>query len=580
MSGLYMPRDSKLECSVFSGIGDISREGAGYFSKAHNISSRAYPRAVSALQRRQFCDLPDGDIYPFAGDKIGWLCSDGTLYYGGEQITDWDCGDSEADVHHTAMLGTKAVFFPNKAWFDTESGEFGSLEISKSSSDGTATASVYFDDGVYPSAMYYSLSEPTEPENNTLWVRKDFSDDSFTVYRRYSVTEEWVRQDKLIYRIFFDFAGVGISAGERLEVTACATEDTNIEGFLGQHRVYSVSHSTLLLESAPERKLLPRICRKTSHSVVLTSFTIERRIPDLSMICTAGERIWGIDADGSTLRACAPGDPFSWYSFDGYGGDSYELETAYPGAYTGICALGDMPVLFKSDRIIRVQGSRPDNYSLHSVSAVGLSPDSPDGAARDGESLFYKGNDGYIYRWNSSNPERISPFALSGCVAACSDGRFCVFGDSERFTFYDGKNGVFYTEDGSSQRLFSYGGAVWYIQDGKLCRIGDGADAGLGEGTLTDVGEWTIESSFFVPSDEYGASPRMLALDIESDGSSTVRLDFGWDGRFENVAGFCFRGRLRREVALPLRRCSSCAYRISGRGYFVLRGLTLSTPRG
>ncbi len=583
MSSLIMPRDREKSCRRFYGLGDGTQDGPGYFSRAHNISSRAFPHAASCDDRYAVCDLPDTEIYPFSSDEIGWLCGDGSLYYGGERIEGWSHFDGSASWHRAVMIGTKAVFFPDKAWFDTETGECGYLGFSRTSNDSRATATICFTDGVYPSSMTYGLTEPTEPTDNALWTRKDLSNGSFVVYRWVEAVGEWERQDKLLYRVFFDFAGRDVTAGERLDITACRTEDTEIGELVGQHRIARVEHSAVYFECEPDRKLLPRICRKTSHSVVLTLFTMERRIPDLLAVCSAGGRLWGIDSDGSTVRASAPGDPFSWYSFDGYGGDSFAQTTAYPGSYTGICAVGDMPVLFKSDRLIRIQGSRPDNYSLISTDTVGLCPDSPDGAVSCGGVLYYKGTDGYLYRRGSGGGERISPFALEGRAVAGADSRFCVFSSDAGFTVYDTHSEAFCTEDGSAESFFTHGGSLWYIEkaDGarRLYRMGRGSDGGIGVGSRVRVGRWELQSRDFAPDDSFGASPRLLCLDIESDGSSSVYVDFGWDGEFEHIAGFCFQGRLRREIPLPSRRCSCCALRIRGSGGFVLRELAVYTPR-
>lgn len=582
MSALTMPREFERDCSRFLGLARLTQEGPGYFKTAHNISSRAWPMAATPADRYDVCGLPGGDVYPFAADGIGWLSASGRLYYSGEEVAGWDCADTSASRHSAVMIGTKAVFFPDKAWFDTATGDFGRLEFSRTSDDGTATATVCYIDGVYPGSMTYGLTEPTEPSSNALWLRKDMTDGSLVAYRWIEAVGEWERQDKLLYRVFFDYAGSDVTEGERLEITACRTEDTEIGELIGRHRVARVEHSAVYFEAEPDRKLLPRICRKPSHSVVLTLFTMERRIPDLTLVCSAGERIWGVDADGSTLRASAPGDPFSWYSFDGYGGDSYARVTAYPGSYIGVAAFGDMPIFFKNDRIVRILGSRPDNYAPVSVDAVGLDPDSPDSAVCCGGKLYYKGADGYLYRWDGASPERLSDFKLAGRVNAGRDLRFCVFANGERFTVYDTATGAFCTEDGRASRFFTYCGALWYVdptEDGRLCRLGDGPDGGLGRGTPIACGDWELCSTDFVPGEDFGCSPRLLCLDIESDGRSTLCVDFAHDGRFEHLGGFCFDGRIRRELPIPARRASTCAYRIRGSGRFVLRELAVRTPR-
>ena len=575
MSWLNNPHEHRNGCRRFGGIGDLSREGAGYFRRLHNLSSAAHPVLTTPEPRRSLCTLPDGDVYPFSAEKIGWLCGDGRLFYGGSEVEGWNCGVF-ADIHSVVTIGNRVVFFPDKAWFDTESGAFGRLEFSRTSNDSRATVTVLYTDRVYPPSMTYSFTEPTEPQNNALWVRKDVSDGSFVAYRWYAAIGEWERQDKLHYRVSFDYAGEDIREGERLEITACRTEDAEIDGLLGLHRIGAVEHSAVSFEIAPDRKLLPRICHKTSHSVILPLFTMERRIPDLALAVSAGERIWGIDADGLTVRASAPGDPFSWYSFDGYGGDSFALPTAYPGRFTALADHKDAPVFFKSDAVLYLQGSRPDNYSLRAVKGVGASSDSPYSVVSIGDSLYYKGSDGYLCRRTSDGVERIFGERLDNPVRAVANGRFCVFSDGERFIVYDTENRALCTEDGVAERFFIHKGRVCYV-----CRAG-GANTlcsiGGEGGQELPLGEWCIESTDFAPLDGFGAIPRILALDIESDGGSTVRVDFGWDGEFSNVGGFNFRGRLRRELELPARQCSVCAYRISGRGRFVLREVEVRSP--
>lgn len=555
-------------CELFEGITSPAREGPGCMTMAHNLSSRLFPRLCTAPARTLAASAGQERIYPFAAQGLGWMTASGQLWYDSKQVEGWQYTDTSAESHSIVVLGKRAVFFPEKAWFDTESGECGLLEISKSSK--AAVASVDFEDGVAPAAYHYSLSEPTEPKNNTLWVRKDYSDDSFVCYRWYTATEEWVRQDKLLYRISFNYVDVGINPGDRLEVTSCASSETAFEGFLGLHRVVRTTPGLVVFECTPERKLLPRVCRSVSNTVVLTDFTMERRVPELAMVAVAGERIWGVDIDGSTLRASAPGDPFSWYSFDGYGGDSFALATAYPGVYTGIGCLDDMPVFFKPDRIIRIKGSRPDNYSLHSESAPGLAEGGESALCSDGRAIYYCGPAG-VRRCDGSGTEPLFEYEFSGRVKAACDGRFCYFADEGGFAVYDLENRVLCTEEGSAEALFCHPARIHLLcnEQGEwnIYRIGDGSLDG----------EWLLESRAFAPSDSFGATAHSLALDVESSSELPILVEFGYDGCFEEVSELCFEGRLRLEVALPQRKCSTVAYRLRGRGPFVLREAAVFT---
>ena len=331
--------------------------------------------------------------------------------------------------------------------------------------------------------------------------------------------------------------------------------------------------------------MLARVCRAAYHHLTLSTVRIERRVPDLCAVCVAGNRIWGADVDGISVRACAEGDPTSWYDLDGGESGSCLLTTAHPGSFTGMVTLGDLPVCFKSRLILRVRGTRPDNYTLAAQELPGLASDSPRGIALLDGTVYYASADG-ILSWDGgacAHPVSGALGAAPCAVRSASAGGLCWFSAeihaARRMYVYDPAHRAWNSLSYAPETVFAFGGALYFVTcDGtsrELWRIGRGDDDGLGDGDTPAAPEWSFCCEGIVPNGDHGCFPASIAVDAESDGSGTVEISFSWDGDSRRVTGLCFSGRVRREIALPQRYAGTVGVSMSGRGRFILRSLEI-----
>ena len=101
-----------------------------------------------------------------------------------------------------------------------------------------------------------------------------------------------------------------------------------------------------------------------------TEVTIERKVPDLKVICSSNNRVWG--ADDTTIWASALGDPFTWYNYDGLSTDSYAVAVGTDGPFTGCVEYGSNVLFFKEDKLHKVLGTSPKDYAIYTYTIQGI----------------------------------------------------------------------------------------------------------------------------------------------------------------------------------------------------------------
>ena len=104
----------------------------------------------------------------------------------------------------------------------------------------------------------------------------------------------------------------------------------------------------------------------TSDSPVI----IKRRVPELKVICSSNNRLWG--ADDTTIWASALGDPLTWFNYDGLSTDSYSVAVGTDGPFTACCEYGSNVLFFKEDKLHKLIGSAPSEYAIYTYSIPGV----------------------------------------------------------------------------------------------------------------------------------------------------------------------------------------------------------------
>lgn len=91
-------------------------------------------------------------------------------------------------------------------------------------------------------------------------------------------------------------------------------------------------------------------------------FTLKRKCPDLTHICSINNRVWGVDNNLHEIYSCKLGDPLQWYNFAGLASDSFAFSLSSVNEVTGCSAYGNTCVFFCDDRLIKVYGTVPSNF--------------------------------------------------------------------------------------------------------------------------------------------------------------------------------------------------------------------------
>lgn len=381
MKGLpYMPYEGgKYQQKIiqFGGI-RYGRGGSdGELAESMNLSARQYPALSQRMERAE------AGSYAAATAVFGKgkLCVvDGTkfLYDGVEKGT---VTEGEKQI---VSINTKIVIWPDMVCYDSEADKFSSLwkKVKVPASKATFTG-------------------------NTLTVQE------FTVITIKDEEE-------------------GESAGEEGGANPAAEEEETtikLENLFKENQAVEIAGASI---EANNKEIVIRKVEGNTLTFYNDSFTagdssteltIERRVPDLKIICASNNRVWG--ADDTTIWASALGDPFTWYNYDGLSTDSYAVSVGTDGPFTGCVEYGSNVLFFKEDKLHKVIGTSPKDYAIYTYTIQGIQNGSMRSAQVINEVLYYKGAEG-VYAYNGGVPYLVSEnFGTRryGSARAASDGQ-------------------------------------------------------------------------------------------------------------------------------------------------------------
>ncbi len=314
------------------------------------------------------------------------------------------------------------------------------------------------------------------------------------------------------------------------------------------------------------------------------SITISRDIPDLDHICESNYRLWG--TKGNTIYASKYGDPFNFEAFDGLASDSYTIEVATEGDFTGCIAYGSTVCFFKENTLHKLYGTKPSNFQLVTTQVNGVKEDSERSMCVINETLYYLGVHG-VYAYTGSVPELISP-NFGGRMYRYE----CAASDGERYYIsmcrphdmtwglyvYDIRRNIWLKEDDTQYVDIAFCDGCIYLlsKDGKLERVDP-------TGIQSEI-EW---SATFCPfhetvNEKKGYSKFHMRLELGVNAWVAVEIKRDTDTKWEEVYQThaehtleeTFRGiGDRRTVTLPIlpARCDSVEIRLRGKGECILR---------
>ena len=275
-----------------------------------NLTSDYYPLLATRPKRKKTRKLTSGGGL-FAWDALAWV--DGTgFYYGGAKK-----GDVTAGEKRFAAIGAYIIILPDKKYYNTVSGAFGSLESTWSGWSLTFTNGKLFEEAA---------------EANT------------------------IRCANVRWADYF-------KPGDAVTISGCTKHTEN-------------NKTPVIREIDGDKLYFYENVFKLDGSEGTTEYTesgnltVRRTVPDLNYLCENENRLWG--CDGRTIYASKLGDPFNWNVYEGLDTDSYAVDTGSAGDFTGCVSFLGYPVFFKEDHIYKVYGSLPSNFEVMGSATLGV----------------------------------------------------------------------------------------------------------------------------------------------------------------------------------------------------------------
>lgn len=509
----------------FKGLNRLPVINMGEFSAMTNLSARNYP-CLSPRPPRSIDVDAAADITSFitSGSIKVWV-ENNFLYYNGVSKGALNAAYS-ASARQLVVFQDRVLVWPDKMYYDITDAELGTLENSNSKTGLVFSASGQ-DAELGDSVNYASLTASA--------------------------------------------AFSGFNAGDSVTISGCASISANNKTAVIDH-ISGDSKTLYFTENA------------FSAGTESASVTVSRTIPDMDYICIANNRVWG--CKGNTIYGSKLGSAENWNNFANISTDSYTVDVATPGDFTGCHDYGSYVAFFKEDFIHKLLGTKPSNYQTSTITcpALGLEIGSHKSMAYLSGILYFKSRLG-IVGFSGGAPtlvsEQLGNVTYSGAVA-CTDGRryYVSMTDGTAYALYvyDAFYSLWHREDAT--RVIDFGtidGAVYALASGHIVKMDDDTDeeAVAWSGTLGEFTEFSAEKKIH----------SRMRFRVDLPANSTLKVEYSADGG-DFVTAWQGAGAARKAIyvsILPV-RCDSFVVRLSGTGdckiYQMDRIFSYSTDMG
>jgi hypothetical protein len=368
---------------------------------------------------------------------------------------------------------------------------------------------------------------------------------------------------------FDGFEALNFRKGDTVEISGATTfPDYNRSYTIRDFGTYATGDGETLPTMIFDADVFP------TNGVEAGAVTIKRNVPNLTVVTESNNRLWG--AEGNTIFASALGDPTNFYTYDGLDTDSYAVAVASEGAFTGCCGFGNSVLFWKEDKLHKILGAYPSQYTMYEYNVPGVKLGSEQSLCNINEVVYYHGREG-VYRYNGGSPELISEnFGLrryEEAAAGAIEGRYYLsMKDRQKGEWglwvYDTLKNIWLREDDTHAMGFS-------ANEGKLYCIGGSKLMCLNPDDSGEVFEWSATTArmdeMFHNRKCY--SKLLLRAELLED-SAWLQVDISCDGEpFKRV--YTSRDKAAKTLAIPImpKRCDSFRIRLSGEGKFIIRSL-------
>lgn len=383
---------------------------------------------------------------------------------------------------------------------------------------------------IFPDKKYYKVSENEFGDMELTYTKKGLVFTSSTI----TTTGEDFKFEK----------------GDSVKITGCKTPENNKELI-----VKSVSGKELTFQD-----------NSFTECTEADDVTLEREVPSLDFICESNYRLWGVC--GNTIYASKYSDPLNFASFEGLAGDSYYIEVASEGEFTGCIPYSTYICFFKENTLHKLYGSKPSNFQIVNANVYGVQSGCERSMQVVNEQLIYKGVGG-VYSYTGGVPELISEKfgnrRYSDAVACCDGEKYYISmrqGEEWHMFTYDVTKNLWLREDNTHAVDMTFDkGKVNYIDaDGGLYCI-DKTES------RKDI-EWgatfcTIHETI---NERKGYSKFHLRMNLSAGAWLAVDIKTDNDMQWRQI--YTTHNEKAKTVSIPIipTRCDSIDIRLRGKG--------------
>ena len=542
--------NSKKYVVAFQGLNYGEGYADGELSDCENLSSVLFPcltqrfgrtaagafTAPSAMHAKEGLVVIDGTQVIYNGETVGTVSADGR-----KQL---------------ATIGNYVVIFPDKVAYNVSTKEFEQMDITYAVTEAVENGEFVKHDA------YWQIDEETGEEwyedidGNVLdWSIVQYDEETGEYFYYTFTSDKWSAT----------FTDNSLTAGTKDAFRFRVGDAVTISGC----QAHPENNKTVIVRGV-DGNTLTFYENTFTEGKETVPVTFSRDVPDLDYICESNYRLWGVK--GNTIHGSKYGDPFNFNVFDGLTGDSYYIDVATDGPFTGCIPYSSHICFFKENTLHKLYGSKPSNFQLVTSQVYGVQEGSERSMCIINETLLYKGVNG-VYAYTGGVPELISDkfgtMRFSNACAASDGTRYYISMQSNGkwgVYVFDVTKNLWMREDGMHcVDMATHDGYIYLLSaDGQLYKVDPEAKEDI---------QWSVTFCPFheTVNERKGYSRFHLRLDLEAGAWLTAEMKRDMDTRWEKI--YTTHNERARTVSIPVlpARCDSVEIRLTGKGKCVLR---------
>lgn len=554
-----------------------------------NITGDGYP-SLMPRKARGIYENPVNAQGLIAKDNLCWI--DGTEFVMNGYHIEMGLSTLPEDCPKKLVsMGSYVIILPDKKYINTENTDDKGM-IEAEVTVPKATISLCGQDGDTLNAEKGDTA-PTEPEDGLYWVDTGSKPNAL---RQWSAAENmWVEIGTTYTKIEPAGIGLGFNAFKEWDgVFLSGWEDAKNEAaaaLMGSQIIQKMEDNYIV------------VIGLTPEAVQINKpLTIKRTMPKMDFVIESRNRLWGcrygVAANQQIVNeiyASKQGDFKNWNVFQGLSTDSWVGNLGSDGQFTGAANYLGYPIFFKENRIHRVSGIMPSQYSIGDMEGRGVQKGSDRSLQQVNEVLVYKSRTG-VCVYDGSLPKDISSAfgaeSYSEAVAGALGDKYYISMLHDRtrepvLMVYDMRQGTWHKEDNLRPQCWESARNELYFVD-----TADGAIKSVnGSGVCTETVEWetisgeiglTTFSGYYqvnMPEEKY-VGKIVLRMNLEAGSSAEIYLEYNGSGVWESTAKIVGTGLRSFNIPIRPKRCDWLRMKIRGKGKAMIYSRTVYIEGG